>query len=704
MSRKPKLPARESIRGGTSQQLEHKIVELEGKLNSLEQENKTLKTGVLGSLSTSEIKACSVFLNHENRYVNHHLRACHDFYLKPLKVYLTRGQAIMSQEDINIIFRNFDNIYLVHQQLYKDMIQTAISTPLGLPKEIGQFMNQFVPYFKLYITFLDQRDEAMSRLKELYKDQRFVNWHEIQEPCAGQSLRHFLERPTKRLQEYLGDLMKAYASFADKDCQSAKNLIQTAQNLKETLDRIAHNLKVSRGRKNLIALSNRYGLTALQTNSRWVVVKSEAQSLFNHRWKDIEFVICNDMVFTAKEAGFVFGGLKWALSFKGLILFDTLNENKKENQELMKFVKKYNTGHCFYLRNWEVDSDTYVVAFQAQKTRDACYTELMERIEEHQMSQRQCNPHGLEKRLRGKKTNAKEKDEYVIVDIQSASSANLLSNNVPAAVSTPPPFAPSVAKQRWNNQQDSELNEAAEIPLPTEPPLPPYKRAAPSPPTKPRPAPPVKPRSAPPAKPSNSPPKAPQTKNLKSVPSRRPNAKPSGGPPAAPHQKKKKKWPPEPEETTPSWVKSSSAAKKTPPPKRPSNRFAKPPPSRPEPPKKTPAVAKRPPAPRQNVGAPPANLVSAPPPFKQKPPPQPSPVTQPSEPEPSKRSSPARPNFLKDLGGKKNQLKKVEPRAQSKPQQPSMQNDLAALIEASRRGYRETVGVSDSEGSDSDWD
>jgi len=572
------------------------------------------------------------------------------------------------------------------------MIQTAISTPLGLPKEIGQFMNQFVPYFKLYITFLDNRDEAMGRLKELYKDQRFVNWHEVQEPCAGRSLRHFLERPTKRLQEYLGDLMKAYASFSDKECQSAKNLIQTAQNLKETLDRIAHNLKVSRGRKNLIALSNHYGLTGLQTNSRWVVLKTDAQSLFNHRWKDIEFVICNDMVFTAKGAGFMFGGLKWALSLKGLIVFDKLNTNQKETQELAEFVKKYNSDYCFYLRNWEVQSDTYVVSFQDAETRDACYSELLARVEEHQLSQRQCNPFGIEKRLRGKKTNSQEKAEYVQVEAQSASgsSTNLMAQQ--------PPSRPARTKR---GTQDSELKEAAGIPLPAGA-TPPYKRSAPSP----------QPKAAPPAV-GRTPPRAPpkgDKRNSRTPP--RPGKRASGGfsenlpfpiqpggsgpsprpkkpmtqpdPPSQPSWVKKSPVPPKKHEPQAVWQKKGSA----PPPPR---GGGAPPPS---------TKGKRPPP--RSRGAPPPRS-GAPPPFRQTPPPQPIAQEEEAAPKPPKKPGPMKPNFLKDLTNKKKvQLKKVEPR--TLPKATKSQNDLAALIEASRRGYREIVGVSDSEGSDSEWD
>lgn len=396
-----------------------------------------------GEEPSAEVIACLEFLAKEERYVEQELKICHEIFLVRLKAHLEVGQKILSQDQIDTLFRNFPTLYNAHRNLYtEDLLVLRMQSPEALCLGLGEKLKDFIPFLKLYIEYLGRKDSAMKMLKDLSQSgfisgSSFPNFLLVNECVASKiceskeiSLKYLLQRPTNRLVEYATDLYDLCQTFSDPSEPHARNIFDALKEVQDILEKITESVRSNKARKQIGYVQDKLfgGKIHLLTPTRFVVKKGDVKLVHSNKLCKLKAVLCSDIILTQRPKGYssYFGGggtLGWVLAMKGLEVIENIQGNELENQDVIKEIQSFPPALRVGLRNTIAKTEIYVIVFHDQKSRDSWVKAIKERIQAEEMTTKPCNPIGLEKRLEGKKNLTPEEAEYYmeITDVDQIS-------------------------------------------------------------------------------------------------------------------------------------------------------------------------------------------------------------------------------------------------------------------------------------------
>eukprot|EP00005_Dracoamoeba_jomungandri_P004339 CAMPEP_0174258880 /NCGR_PEP_ID=MMETSP0439-20130205/7796_1 /TAXON_ID=0 /ORGANISM="Stereomyxa ramosa, Strain Chinc5" /LENGTH=348 /DNA_ID=CAMNT_0015342555 /DNA_START=260 /DNA_END=1303 /DNA_ORIENTATION=- len=123
-----------------------------------------------------------------------------------------RTKGMLSDEDIKIIFRNIESIYHTHQDFYKELV--AVNKRGG---GLTVCVRRFVPFMKIYTSYIDTFDYANQRLSEIRQNSKYSKFNnflkEVEEDPINAPLPFYLIQPVQRLPRYelmLKELLGCY--------------------------------------------------------------------------------------------------------------------------------------------------------------------------------------------------------------------------------------------------------------------------------------------------------------------------------------------------------------------------------------------------------------------------------------------------------------------------------------------------------------
>eukprot|EP01101_Sappina_pedata_P002276 TRINITY_DN12522_c0_g1_i1.p1 TRINITY_DN12522_c0_g1~~TRINITY_DN12522_c0_g1_i1.p1 ORF type:complete len:812 (-),score=303.15 TRINITY_DN12522_c0_g1_i1:14-2449(-) len=150
-------------------------------------------------------------LSTEQVYVKS-LQTCIKVYLKPLEEEATKTKALLSRDDIKVIFSDLETIEGVNKNLLADLEERILKW--NTRTCLGDVFLKFVRFLKVYTGYLQNYNSSMDRINTLCKNVKFANLlTEIKKhpDCKSLDLASFLIMPVQRVPRYnmlLRDLAK----------------------------------------------------------------------------------------------------------------------------------------------------------------------------------------------------------------------------------------------------------------------------------------------------------------------------------------------------------------------------------------------------------------------------------------------------------------------------------------------------------------
>lgn len=192
----------ESLRAEEENQRQQQIKALKSEQNEEEGEDKAI-------LIAREL------VSTEKTYVKSLKAICRGF-KRRLEVLNTMGQGYLAEEEILAIFQNVDYIYELHHKLYKELRDALWDK--RLLKDVGNIMLRYTPFFRLYITYVNDYEKGLELLESTReKNSKFDFFISVSEKVEESTLESLMITPVQRIPRYLLLLQTLI-----KDVQNAK--------------------------------------------------------------------------------------------------------------------------------------------------------------------------------------------------------------------------------------------------------------------------------------------------------------------------------------------------------------------------------------------------------------------------------------------------------------------------------------------------
>jgi signal recognition particle subunit SEC65/ribosomal protein S15P/S13E len=341
------------------------------------------------------------FLFSEQVYVHEGLRVLADHFEKRLRIHnelkrpvLERKEyadsarlttklcdQILSQNEIDNVFLNISNIYVVNSRLYKELLLSRMAN--DLTNTCGRIMSRMIPFFKLYAQYITGQRRASQQLSALRARKNKVNeFLEISERCSGYNVSDLMEMPIFRLPQYLvflGALFKRLdpASEASNDVKQAIVAIQ------EVTDHISNNLKDDAQRRLVVKFQEKMfkGSVALVAPSRLVLKYGPLTKIFNKKASFVKakkymFVLFNDaFLYASLQTAVHSSKVKHVLQLTGMNIKDVPEHEK--NPVKFAFVVRSNTKSFVVCCDNATEKREWIQAItEAIKNNDEIQSEL----------------------------------------------------------------------------------------------------------------------------------------------------------------------------------------------------------------------------------------------------------------------------------------------------------------------------------------
>ena len=107
------------------------------------------------------------FLDSECKYVEDGLRVCYETFLNRLEVHNKLNQSIISENDIVELFGNYKTLYNANSKLFDDLMQLRLDGKEKLRDNLGKYMVDFIPFFRIYTGYIVKKSTAIAHLEKL---------------------------------------------------------------------------------------------------------------------------------------------------------------------------------------------------------------------------------------------------------------------------------------------------------------------------------------------------------------------------------------------------------------------------------------------------------------------------------------------------------------------------------------------------------
>jgi len=321
--------------------------------NLKHQRKKWLGMPVLSGLRSED--CADEFFHSEEFYVERALRVVTDMFSDFLQKMATLKREVLNVEEQNAIFLNIRAIYDFHVLLFQRLQKERFEGIAIFLEHIGSIMASFIPYFRLYTTYVKSYRKASKRLENLTKKKpKFRDFLELHEMVAGMDLGTLLMSPVKRLPQYLAFLGAIYAGMPDKESQAAKELANALGKILEVTQGITDSLRDEGQRKMVVKIQVKTFKKSIDIVSphRYVVKHGDLRIVYgkfneetkiskkvrasHSRFKQQLFVLFNDMLLFGRK-----GNAKHAMRLEGMACNDAPDGKDYKNAfTLSATVKK----------------------------------------------------------------------------------------------------------------------------------------------------------------------------------------------------------------------------------------------------------------------------------------------------------------------------------------------------------------------------
>lgn len=147
------------------------------------------------------VRIARELLSTEKTYVKSLKSICRGF-KRRLEVLNNLGAGYLTEEEITAIFQNVEHIYELHHKLYKELREAMWEK--RLLKDVGKLMLKYTPFFRLYITYVNDYEKGLELLQTTReKNNKFEFFLAVSEKVEESSLESLMITPVQRIPRYL---------------------------------------------------------------------------------------------------------------------------------------------------------------------------------------------------------------------------------------------------------------------------------------------------------------------------------------------------------------------------------------------------------------------------------------------------------------------------------------------------------------------
>ena len=120
-----------------------------------------------------------------------------------LKAHAELQRPILEAEDIGKIFQNVEDLVDLHERLYSELKNLSSQNKLA-SAELGKLLLKFIPFFKLYNSYVMGFESAAALANALRKKNKDLAFFlDVCELVEKNTLESFLIMPVQRLPRYI---------------------------------------------------------------------------------------------------------------------------------------------------------------------------------------------------------------------------------------------------------------------------------------------------------------------------------------------------------------------------------------------------------------------------------------------------------------------------------------------------------------------
>jgi len=315
------------------------------------------------------LQAADCFLKSEEFFVERALRVASEMETR-LRFHIKLNKTILTEEEIGPLFLNLQQIYAFNRKFYTELLRIRLHG--DIVAGVGQCVTAHVQFFKLYAGYIKEYRKAQAWLDILLdKKRRFMDWLDLNELCAGYSLKQLLLAPVCRMPQYLV-FLGAIVRSLDPESPSTARILAAVAAVSKVTDDIAQALKDEVARKLVVTLQSRiFGNNCnLVSPHRFVVKHGDLKkmynkSLFGGSSKVYLFVLCNDcMVYGTRPGRLLSGDIKHVLPLIGMSIESVSDDESKKVKNGFQ-VRSHTKDMVLCAQNGPT-RDTWVQALKTQ--------------------------------------------------------------------------------------------------------------------------------------------------------------------------------------------------------------------------------------------------------------------------------------------------------------------------------------------------
>lgn len=205
--------------------------------------------------SMSAQKILDKFVLSETMYVERVLRTIVEGFSNRIEQARLLKSEVISVTHSNIIFHNINSIYEFNRKMCAELIETRWSGLEVLLTNIGKKIQLYIPFLKMYTTYITNSKIAQTVLKEQREGSvKFKDFLSLNEICCGKTLEELLRIPIDRFPQYLIYLgmIKAKLGFENNELDRA------IRDLQKVADGISSTIKEENARSGVVDVQTKF--------------------------------------------------------------------------------------------------------------------------------------------------------------------------------------------------------------------------------------------------------------------------------------------------------------------------------------------------------------------------------------------------------------------------------------------------------------
>jgi hypothetical protein len=197
-------------------------------------------------------RAAAELIATEKSYVGG-LRALIQYYVKPMRQMMERGDLRLTDAQREALFRNVETLVSLHETFYSDMSKA------GEEGDLGAVVLRYAHFLKMYTSYVSDFNRTMQVVQQLGQSRKFVSFQEQTRKTpavAGLDLMSLLITPVQRIPRY-EMLLRELIKHTPSDTEHAKSLSAAYERIRQVCAHVNETKRMVENMQELMAVESK---------------------------------------------------------------------------------------------------------------------------------------------------------------------------------------------------------------------------------------------------------------------------------------------------------------------------------------------------------------------------------------------------------------------------------------------------------------